>query len=359
MRSPQGDVSLIGVRKTFGATVAVDHVDLDIPNAAVFSLLGPSGCGKTTTLRLIAGFEQPSAGDVFIREKRVTDVPPYKRDFAMVFQSYALFPHLTVADNVGFGLRMRKVGRAERDKAVREVLALVKLEALAERYPRQLSGGQQQRVALARAIVVKPAVLLLDEPLGALDKLLREEMQVELRDLQRRLGITAVFVTHDQEEALTISDVVAVMRNGVIEQLGSPREIYERPRTEFVAGFLGASNFVDGEVAGREGENAVVMASGRRLLQSDPSGAASGKVRIAVRPERVLLGDPGDDGIPGRVTHVIYRGSVTQFHVAGETGAVIIYVQNSSPEAQRFKTGDAVTYSWEAGSGVVLAQGAA
>jgi putative spermidine/putrescine transport system ATP-binding protein/spermidine/putrescine transport system ATP-binding protein len=355
MRSPQGDVSLIGVSKAFGATLAVDHVDLDIPNAAVFSLLGPSGCGKTTTLRLIAGFEQPTAGDVFIRAQRVTNVPPYERNVSMVFQSYALFPHLTVADNVGFGLRMRKVGRAARDKAVREALALVKLEALAERYPRQLSGGQQQRVALARAVVVKPAVLLLDEPLGALDKLLREEMQVEIRDLQRRLGITAVFVTHDQEEALTMSDVVAVMRNGVIEQVGAPREIYERPQTQFVAGFLGASNFIDGEIVRREAGEVIVAAAGRTFRQADASGRQSGRVRIAVRPERVLLGAPDGEGIPARVTHVIYRGSVTQLHLRSEAGTIIAYLQNSAPQALGLKAGDAATVRWDAASGVILA----
>jgi putative spermidine/putrescine transport system ATP-binding protein/spermidine/putrescine transport system ATP-binding protein len=241
------DVRLDRVRKTFGAVIAVNDVTLDIERGTIFSLLGPSGCGKTTTLRLIAGFEQPSAGEVYIRGKRVTSIAPYRRDFSMVFQSYALFPHLSVAENVAFGLRMRRVPRAERGAAIKEALELVKLGALADRYPRQLSGGQQQRVALARAIVVKPAVLLLDEPLGALDKMLREEMQVELRDLQQRLGITAVFVTHDQEEALTLSDRVAVMRGGVIEQIGAPREIYDRPVSEFVAGFLGASNFLDGQ----------------------------------------------------------------------------------------------------------------
>ena len=225
----EADVRLDKVRKSFGAVVAVNDVTLDIERGTIFSLLGPSGCGKTTTLRLIAGFEQPSAGEVYIRGQRVTAIAPYRRDFSMVFQSYALFPHLNVAENVAFGLRMRRVPRGERGAAVKEALELVKLGALADRYPRQLSGGQQQRVALARAIVVKPAVLLLDEPLGALDKMLREEMQVELRDLQQRLGITAVFVTHDQEEALTLSDRVAVMRGGVIEQIGAPREIYDRP----------------------------------------------------------------------------------------------------------------------------------
>jgi len=219
------DVQLVAVRKRFGAVTAVDDVSLDIARGSIFSLLGPSGCGKTTTLRLIAGFEQPDAGDVFIRGARVTSVPPYRRDFSMVFQSYALFPHLTVAENVGFGLRMRRVARVDRARSVAEALDLVKLGTLADRYPRQLSGGQQQRVALARAIVVKPAVLLLDEPLGALDKMLREEMQVELRSLQQRLGITAVFVTHDQEEALTLSDRVGDAQRRHRADRGTARDL--------------------------------------------------------------------------------------------------------------------------------------
>ena len=219
------DVYLGGVSKSYGSVPAVRDLTLAIPRGVFFSLLGPSGCGKTTTLRLIAGFEQPSAGAVFIRGADVTAVPPYRRDFAMVFQNFALFPHLSVAENVAFGLRMRRIAGSERAGRVKEALDLVKLAGYGERYPKQLSGGQQQRVALARAIIVRPAVLLLDEPLGALDKSLREDMQVELRQLQRKLGITTVFVTHDQEEALTLSDQVAVMRDGVIEQLGPPRAL--------------------------------------------------------------------------------------------------------------------------------------
>ncbi len=219
--APDIDVRLAGVSKSYGTVRAVRDLSLSIPRGLFFSLLGPSGCGKTTTLRLVAGFELASEGDVFIRGRNVTQTPPYRRDFSMVFQNFALFPHLTVAENVAFGLRMRRIGGAERASRVAEALRLVKLDGFEGRYPKQLSGGQQQRVALARAIIVRPAVLLLDEPLGALDKSLREEMQVELRQLQRTLGITAIFVTHDQEEALTMSDQVAVMRDGVIEQLGA------------------------------------------------------------------------------------------------------------------------------------------
>jgi spermidine/putrescine ABC transporter ATP-binding subunit len=349
---PQVDVRLQNVRKRFGAVIAVDDVTVEIHRGTIFSLLGPSGCGKTTTLRLIAGFEQPDAGDVYIRGACVTTRPPYRRDFSMVFQSYALFPHLSVAENVAFGLRMRRIARAARASAVKEALDLVKLGALSDRYPRQLSGGQQQRVALARAIVVKPAVLLLDEPLGALDKMLREEMQVELRALQQRLGITAVFVTHDQEEALTLSDRVAVMRNGVIEQAGAPRDMYDRPRTEFVAGFLGASNFVDGVVVGRDGADAVVETrAGRVPLRS--AALAGSRVRMAIRPERVRIarGD-GGGGLPARIRDIVYRGPVTHFYCDSAAGALLSYQQDVRDDA--WSVGDAVRCAWDAASAVML-----
>jgi putative spermidine/putrescine transport system ATP-binding protein/spermidine/putrescine transport system ATP-binding protein len=347
----RADVQLVAVRKRFGAVTAVDDVSLDIGRGSIFSLLGPSGCGKTTTLRLIAGFEQPDAGDVFIRGARVTSVPPYRRDFSMVFQSYALFPHLTVAENVAFGLRMRRVPRIDRARSVAEALDLVKLGTLADRYPRQVSGGQQQRVALARAIVVKPAVLLLDEPLGALDKMLREEMQVELRSLQQRLGITAVFVTHDQEEALTLSDRVAVMRNGVIEQIGGPREIYDRPRSAFVASFLGASNFVAGTVVAREASAIVVETpAGRVAVQGDRQVAD--KVRIAVRPERLRMERSGASGLPAQIRDIVYRGPVTHFYLDSGAGPLIAYRQDA--RAGDFTIGESVRCTWDPDSAVVL-----
>ena len=350
MNDDQPDVRLAAVRKSFGAVVAVDNVELEIPRGTIFSLLGPSGCGKTTTLRLIAGFEQPDAGEVYIRGERVTAVPPYRRNFSMVFQSYALFPHLSVAENVAFGLRMRGIAGADRRRAVGEALDLVQLGPLADRYPRQLSGGQQQRVALARAIVVQPAVLLLDEPLGALDRMLREEMQLELRSLQQRLGITAVFVTHDQEEALTLSDLVAVMRNGVIEQVGAPREIYDRPRNEFVAGFLGASNFVDGTIVAREGGTAIVeTAAGRAPLLGDV--AVGERVRIAIRPERLRIGRDGS-GLPARVRDIVYRGPVTHFYLDSASGPLISYQQNAG--TTDWAVGDEVRCAWDASSAVVL-----
>ncbi len=352
MSDAQPDVRLERVHKRFGAVTAVDDVSIEIPRGSIFSLLGPSGCGKTTTLRLIAGFEHPDSGDVYIRGKRVTAIPPYRRDFSMVFQSYALFPHLSVAENVGFGLRMRRVPRSERASSVRTALELVKLAPHADRHPRQLSGGQQQRVALARAIVVKPAVLLLDEPLGALDKMLREEMQVELRSLQQRLGITAVFVTHDQEEALTLSDRVAVMRNGVIEQSGAPREIYERPRNEFVAAFLGASNFIDGTVVAREGAAAVVETAAGRVPAASANTAIGSTVRIAIRPERVRVDGRGGDGVPARVRDIVYRGPITHLYMDSAAGQLLSYRQNSASE--RWHTGDEVRCSWDADSGIVI-----
>jgi spermidine/putrescine ABC transporter ATP-binding subunit len=344
------DVHLAGVSKSYGGVAAVRDLDLAIPRGVFFSLLGPSGCGKTTSLRLIAGFEQPSAGAVFIRGEDVTRIPPYRRDFSMVFQSFALFPHLTVADNVAFGLRMRRIGRGERAARVAEALRLVKLDGLAARFPKQLSGGQQQRVALARAIIVRPAVLLLDEPLGALDKSLREEMQVELRQLQRTLGITTIFVTHDQEEALTLSDEVAVMRDGVVEQRGAPRELYERPATEFVAGFLGASNFFDAEIVER---GVAKIGLAHVPLATDlPIGAA---VRVAVRPEKIRLdGAATKMGLAARLHEIVYRGSTTHLYLESASGPIVAYLQNTAPEAAPWRVGDEVICSWAPGSAVVL-----
>ncbi len=348
------DVRLDRVSKSFGGVRAVDDVSLEIPRGIIFSLLGPSGCGKTTTLRLIAGFELPGAGAVFIRGADVTRTPPYKRDFGIVFQSYALFPHLDVADNVAFGLKMRRVAKAERDRAVEEALAMVKLGGLATRFPRQLSGGQQQRVALARAIVVKPAVLLLDEPLGALDKMLREEMQVELRQLQQRLGITAVFVTHDQEEALTLSDVVAVMRDGRIEQSGAPRAIYERPATEFVAGFLGASNFFDARVVGSDGTGVAVEMQGWRTVIAGAAQATGAVIRLAVRPERVQILPPNQPGQRARVREIVFRGSTIHYYLDSVCGPILAYEQNTAPGEAGWQRGDEVSCRWAPASGVIV-----
>jgi spermidine/putrescine ABC transporter ATP-binding subunit len=350
------DVRLARVTKRYGDTTAVKNVTLDIPRGSFFSLLGPSGCGKTTMLRLIAGFELPDEGDVFIRQTHVNDIPPYRRDFAMVFQNFALFPHLTVADNVAFGLRMSGVARAERAAAVANALALVKLGGFTDRFPKQLSGGQQQRVAIARAIVMKPAVLLLDEPLGALDKNLREAMQVELRALQRQLDLTMVFVTHDQEEALTMSDGIAVMRNGVIEQLGAPREIYENPATEFIATFLGASNLIEATVIGTgPGTSLVTAECGSMLVNGQhPVGA---KLKLAIRPERLLLTEAGtaEPGmIEALVRDVVYRGMTAQVYLDSGSQPLLAFVQNTASSALDWPQGSRVGVRMPAESLVLL-----
>jgi putative spermidine/putrescine transport system ATP-binding protein len=281
------DVSVAGIRKSYGDVVAVDTVDLTVGDGEFFTLLGPSGSGKTTTLRIIAGFEQPDTGRVTLGGEDITNQPPYSRDVNTVFQDYALFPHMTVAENVGYGLKVKGVGRAARRTQVEEVLRMVRLDAYGERKPVQLSGGQRQRVALARSIVNRPKVLLLDEPLGALDLKLRQEMQVFLKSLQRELGMTFLYVTHDQEEALTMSDHVAVFNEGKIEQVGSPSEVYEHPATEFVAGFVGTSNILE-----RDGK------------------------RFSVRPERIELNGSGEAGV---VADVVFVGAFTR--ILGDTHA--------------------------------------
>ncbi|TCR61813.1 ABC transporter ATP-binding protein [Bosea sp. BK604] len=358
-QSNRPDVRFENVRKTYGKATAVRDLSLSIPQGSFFSLLGPSGCGKTTTLRLIAGFEVPDSGDVFIRDQRVTDVAPYKRDFAMVFQNFALFPHLNVAENVAFGLRMSGVPKAERAAAVAAALDLVKLGNFADRYPKQLSGGQQQRVAIARAIVMKPAVLLLDEPLGALDKNLRESMQVELRSLQRKLGITTVFVTHDQEEALTMSDQIAVMRDGVVEQLGAPREIYERPATEFVATFLGASNLIDVVAVAAEADQTLVEAPCGRFTIPGRHGPGT-RLRVSIRPERVALAKAeANAAIPATVRDVVYRGMTAHITLDANGLPLMAFVQNSAEAAIDWQPGEAASIAFPTGSLGVLAQGQA
>ncbi|HET6876478.1 MAG TPA: ABC transporter ATP-binding protein [Jatrophihabitans sp.] len=319
---PGGDVQLIELEKRFGGdTVAVDGINLHIAPGEFFSLLGPSGCGKTTTLRLIAGFEQPSGGSILLDGQDVAHTKPHHRNVNTVFQSYALFPFLSVFDNVAFGLRYQHVSKAESVDKVRQALSLVQLEGYEKRRPSQLSGGQQQRVALARALILNPAVLLLDEPLGALDAKLRKALQIELKALQERVGITFLYVTHDQEEALTMSDRLAVMSGGRIQQVGSPSEVYEEPATAYVADFLGVSNLMsavgDGDGTVRLGDFRFTAARG--------DCKARGPIRVVVRPERVVLEDPetpGDNRIPGMVERVLYVGPVLQVlvHLAhGET----------------------------------------
>jgi spermidine/putrescine ABC transporter ATP-binding subunit len=350
--SPEAaDVRLEAVSKRFGDVVAVDAVDLGVRQGELLSLLGPSGCGKTTVLRLIAGFEPPTGGAVWIRGRRVDGLPPAQRNLSMVFQHYALFPHMSVFDNVAFGLRMRRVPRPEIPGRVGDALEMTRLRGLEGRLPRQLSGGQQQRVALARALVGRPSVLLLDEPLGALDKKLREEMQVELRDLQRRVGITTIFVTHDQEEALALSDRVVVMRAGRIVQVGTPKEIYERPRTSFVAGFIGVANFFSGRVVATDGAGRVGLRTEEGLvlpLAPVPGGEAGRAVRLIVRPEKIELRGGGALGLAGRVERLVYLGAATFFDVRLD-GGQLVRVQASGHRAgadRHPETGDTVALAW-------------
>jgi putative spermidine/putrescine transport system ATP-binding protein len=320
------DIRLAGLRKRYGDVTAVDGIDLEIGRGEFFTMLGPSGSGKTTTLRVIAGFERPDEGTVELRGKDVSQLPPYARDVNTVFQDYALFPHMTVQENVEYGLRVKKVPRAERRRRADEILALVRLDGFGNRKPAQLSGGQRQRVALARALVNRPQALLLDEPLGALDLKLRQQLQVELKGIQQELGITFVYVTHDQEEALTMSDRLAVFNDGRIEQVGAPAEVYERPASEFIAGFVGVSNVLE-----RDG------------------------LRFTVRPEKIrMLGD-GEDTPPdmsveqGTIRDVVYVGSVTRYHVdldaGGELTVVSQNLESGSSEALE-RQGSRVRLVW-------------
>jgi spermidine/putrescine transport system ATP-binding protein len=310
-------VQLEQLCKQFGDAVAVDHVDLEIPAGEFFSLLGPSGCGKTTTLRLVAGFERPTSGAVRIGGTDMAATPPHKRPVNTVFQSYALFPHMTVEDNVAYGLRWRSgVGKAERARKVGEALELVQLLGFAHRRPAQLSGGQQQRVALARALVLEPSVLLLDEPLGALDAKLRKALQFELKNLHREVGITFVYVTHDQEEALTMSDRLAVMNGGQVAQCGTPREVYEEPTDAYVADFLGVANLLDVHAEGPAAADGCTVRVGETRLRSTAGDTSiRGAAKIVVRPERVGVeahGVRADNAVPGMVDRLVYLGATTQ-----------------------------------------------
>ena len=352
------DITLRGVTKRFGDQVAVDALDLDVPRGSFFALLGPSGCGKTTTLRMIGGFEEPTAGSVQLGGVDVTHVPPHKRDVNTVFQSYALFPHMTVEKNVAFGLERKKVARDEVKRRVAETLDLVELTPLARRRPAQMSGGQQQRVALARALVNRPRALLLDEPLGALDLRLRKQLQLELSHIQREVGITFVHVTHDQEEAMSMADTIAVMRDGRIDQLGDAASLYDTPRTEFVANFLGSSNLIDARPTGREGGVAIFEADGAARLAvpgSRVDAAGEGPVRIGVRPEKISL-QSADAGAPavngsnlllGHVTDASFLGVSTQYVVRTDGGADIqVFAQNAGAGLEQLGPGRRVAAIW-------------
>jgi spermidine/putrescine transport system ATP-binding protein len=351
-------IELAGVHKDYqshGDTVhAVQRLDLSIAQGEFFSLLGPSGCGKTTTMRMIAGFEEPTGGTVFLDGKDVTRVSPNKRDVNMVFQSYALFPHLTAYQNVVFGLERKKVAKDEIRRRAGEIMEIVSLTGMEKRAPREMSGGQQQRVALARALVNRPRALLLDEPLGALDLKLRQQMQVELKRIQREVGITFVYVTHDQGEALTMSDRIAVMDAGRIDQLGSPREIYERPATRFVAGFIGTSNLLDGTVESVSGDVAVLSyGEGERVLVPVSGAMKVGdELEVSVRPEKIDLSQQAPAGtgtsvLTGLVTEVVYHGTSTNYTVKTSAGPdLVVFDQNAFSAEDLAGPGDRVYLSW-------------
>ena len=313
----QGEIRLEELTKAFGEVVAVDGIDLNMPPGEFFTMLGPSGCGKTTTLRMIAGFERPTSGRIMLDGSDVAQVPPHRRNVNTVFQSYALFPHLDVAGNVAFGLKYQKLTTEEKRRKVKGILDLVRLSGFEQRKPEQLSGGQQQRVALARALVLTPTVLLLDEPLGALDARLRKSLQVELKAIQADIGVTFVFVTHDQEEALTMSDRVAVMNNGQVEQAGSPREVYEEPKTSFVADFLGVSNLLDAD-ASADGDACSLQIGERSFRAAQGATQARGEVKAMIRPERIGVepqGTAGDNRLPGLVERSVFLGGSHELHV--------------------------------------------
>ncbi len=338
------DIALESLTKRFDDVAAVDGISFEIERGSFFAMLGPSGCGKTTTLRMIGGFEEPTSGTIELGGRDVSALPPYRRDVNTVFQSYALFPHLTVYENVAFGLRRKKVRGQELRRRVVTALELVGLGGLDRRKPRQLSGGQQQRIALARALVNEPRVLLLDEPLGALDLKLRKEMQLELKRIQHEVGITFVHVTHDQEEAMTMADRIVIMNHGRIEQLGTPSELYESPATAFVAGFLGASNLLSGTVAG---QGQVRLDCGVDVRVPDASLAGrSGAVRVGVRPEKIRLGGTESNALSGTVSERAYIGVSTQYIVDTPAGTVTVYVQNDRPGASGFAPGDRLTLAW-------------
>ena len=347
-------LELQGLAKTYGDFAAVGGIDLDIAQGELVVLLGPSGCGKTTTLRMIAGFVAPTSGTIRLAGKDITQRPPWKRNTGLVFQSYALFPHMTARDNVAFGLRMRGLPDAKIAAKVAEVLRLVRLEGLSERLPRELSGGQQQRVALARALVIEPLVLLLDEPLSNLDAKLRAEVRVEIRDLQRKLGLTTVMVTHDQEEALTMADRLVVMSHGKVQQIGTQRELYEHPANPFVAGFVGRTNFLPGHV---EAPGLFRTESGLGIQCT--SGAARNGRTLAVRPERLSIVTDGeaaaDNSFPGTVEFAAYLGGILEYHVR-LTPADRLLVQTPNKQGDHaHAVGDRVHLQWPAQASLVLA----
>ncbi len=351
-------VVLKQVTKRYGDTFAVRGLDLDIREGEFLTLLGPSGCGKTTTLRMIAGFVLPSSGTVYLGDEDVTRLPPNKRDIGMVFQDYALFPHMTIGENIAFGLTERHIDKMAISRRVKELLALVQLADVESRYPPELSGGQQQRIAVARAVAYSPKVLLMDEPLGALDLKLREAMQTEIRQIQQRLGTTTVYVTHDQTEAMHMSDRIAVMKDGMIEQMGSAEEIYNRPRTRFVAGFIGQINLLDGVAVGRDGGFAVVEVNGLRV-RIEAASEVSGNVTLGIRPQHLTLAVNGVAGtrcntLPGRIKGRTFSGNLVHIEVALDGGQSVTI--EARPEEMLADTGTKVAVQWPPERGTALMQ---
>ncbi len=356
-------LSLERVVKRFGEIAAVSDVSFAVARGEFVTLLGPSGCGKTSTLRLIGGFSRPDAGTVTLQGEVVNDLPPYERDIGMVFQSYALFPHMNVAANVGFGLRMRRIAKPEAAERIRDTLALVKLDGFENRLPHELSGGQQQRVAIARALVIQPALLLMDEPMSNLDALLRAAMQLELREIVKRVGVTTINVTHNQEEALSMSDRVIVMSTGNVEQIGTPVEVYNQPSNQFVANFLGRSNILACEVvAAADGSLTARTASGGMLTMAATNGAVGDSLLIQVRPESIEIADAvaanalAINTFAGRVAQVAFLGAAYEYVVAADGHDFLVQVSASGRQRQ-FQPGDAVTLSWHPEDTMILGAG--
>ncbi|QYJ15949.1 Spermidine/putrescine import ATP-binding protein PotA [Rubrobacter xylanophilus DSM 9941] len=351
-------VRLQNVTKRFGEFAAVEGLSLEIHEGEFFSLLGPSGCGKTTTLRMIAGFEEPTSGEVMVGGRSMRGVPPYRRPVNTVFQSYALFPHLDVFENVAFGLRRAGIPKDEISRRVGEACALVKLSGFERRKPSRLSGGQQQRVALARALVNRPKVLLLDEPLGALDLKLRKEMQLELKNLQHEVGITFIYVTHDQEEALTMSDRIAVMNEGRVQQVADPTTLYELPANRFVADFIGQTNILEGVVESVEGRRATLRTPGGLRLEAVLTNgfrpAVGESVEAAVRPEKLRMGEAGDNVVSAEVSEVVYLGSSTQYILESPEGGRLVVHRQNDREAAPLRSGEAVSVAWDARHCLIL-----
>lgn len=348
-------LSLRGLSKSYGHFQAVRDVDLDMQRGEFLSLLGPSGCGKTTTLQMVAGFIAPTAGTVVVEGQDLTNVAPEKRDMGVVFQSYALFPHMTVSQNIGFGLEMRKLKRDQLKDRVDEALSMVRLSGLEDRYPRELSGGQRQRIAIARALAIRPRVLLLDEPMSNLDAKLRGEMHVEVRALQRRLGITTILVTHDQIEAMTMSDRIAVMTNGGIVQLGSPQEVYDRPTSEFTFRFLGHANIIAGEITSRSEHIAAVRVGSTSFSVEVGDDCIGPEIELFIRPERLRLGAVADSSVTGRVSTRLFLGHLWIYEIDSDIGKLRVTSQNLGT-AQPHE-GEIVGISWSTGDLRVIAGG--